>query len=125
MHILLLYRQCYTLTYIRVSLIFFFFFAPSCCVDEVAAQHYRADSLIHFGHACLSDNARLPVLYVFTKSSLDINDSALKVQNLFKSNSQKTVLVYDTAYFHVIGITLLSFSKFISCFLFSFLFVLQ
>lgn len=26
----------------------------SCCVDEVAAQHVQADSVIHYGHACLS-----------------------------------------------------------------------
>lgn len=26
----------------------------SCCVDEVGASHINADSVIHFGHTCLS-----------------------------------------------------------------------
>lgn len=26
----------------------------SCCVDEVAAQHYNADVMVHYGDACLS-----------------------------------------------------------------------
>jgi len=27
---------------------------PSCCVDEVAAQHVNADAVVHYGHACMS-----------------------------------------------------------------------
>lgn len=29
-------------------------FPPSCCVDEVAAQHVNADAIVHYGHACMS-----------------------------------------------------------------------
>uniref|UniRef100_A0A182NVE3 2-(3-amino-3-carboxypropyl)histidine synthase subunit 2 n=1 Tax=Anopheles dirus TaxID=7168 RepID=A0A182NVE3_9DIPT len=43
----------------------------SCCVDEVAASHANADGIVHFGHACLSKVARVPVLYVFFQHALD------------------------------------------------------
>jgi diphthamide biosynthesis protein 2 len=39
----------------------------NCCVDEVAAAHVEADVVVHYGHACLSPTARLPVIYVFPK----------------------------------------------------------
>ncbi|KAG5469526.1 hypothetical protein LSCM1_02749 [Leishmania martiniquensis] len=36
----------------------------SCCPDEITAQHYSADCIVHFGDACMSRSTRLPVLYV-------------------------------------------------------------
>ena len=42
-----------------------------CCVDEVAAEHIGADSIIHFGPACLTPTLRLPTLYIFTVRSLE------------------------------------------------------
>jgi diphthamide biosynthesis enzyme Dph1/Dph2-like protein len=40
---------------VRTSFILtFFMLLFSCCVDEVAAEHIKADALIHYGRACLS-----------------------------------------------------------------------
>ncbi|KAK7201353.1 putative diphthamide synthesis protein [Novymonas esmeraldas] len=36
----------------------------SCCPDEITAQHYTADCIVHFGDACMSRSTRLPVYYV-------------------------------------------------------------
>ena len=36
----------------------------SCCPDEITAQHYMADCIVHFGDACMSRSTRLPVLYI-------------------------------------------------------------
>jgi diphthamide synthase subunit DPH2 len=36
----------------------------SCCPDEITAQHYMADCIVHFGNACMSRSTRLPVLYI-------------------------------------------------------------
>ena len=36
----------------------------SCCPDEITAEHYSAQCIIHFGGACLSKSAKLPVFYV-------------------------------------------------------------
>ncbi|PWN21812.1 hypothetical protein BCV69DRAFT_281737 [Microstroma glucosiphilum] len=48
----------------------------NCCVDEVAAQHVEADVVVHYGHACLSPTARLPVIYVFPKQSVQVEKAA-------------------------------------------------
>lgn len=42
----------------------------TCCVDEVAAEHVNADVVVHYGRACLSPTARLPVIHVFTHHEL-------------------------------------------------------
>ncbi|GFO39956.1 2-(3-amino-3-carboxypropyl)histidine synthase subunit 2 [Plakobranchus ocellatus] len=71
----------------------------SCCVDEVAAQHYKADCVIHFGRACLSPTARLPVLYVFGRLHIDTVKCVAKViETLSPKENTKIVLVYDTPY---------------------------
>ena len=36
----------------------------SCCPDEVTAQHYMSDCIVHFGISCMSRSCRLPVHYV-------------------------------------------------------------
>ncbi|CAE6512824.1 unnamed protein product [Rhizoctonia solani] len=46
----------------------------SCCVDEVAAAHIDADVVVHYGHTCLSPTSRLPVIYVFGKRPIDMQD---------------------------------------------------
>lgn len=36
----------------------------SCCPDEITAQHYGSDCIVHFGSACMSRSTRIPVFYV-------------------------------------------------------------
>ncbi|CCW71452.1 unnamed protein product [Phytomonas sp. Hart1] len=36
----------------------------SCCPDEITAQHYQSDLIVHFGDACMSRSTRLPVIYL-------------------------------------------------------------
>lgn len=36
----------------------------SCCPDEITAQHYMTECIVHFGDACMSRSTRLPVLYI-------------------------------------------------------------
>ncbi|RUS80213.1 hypothetical protein EGW08_012038 [Elysia chlorotica] len=72
----------------------------SCCVDEVGAQHNRADCLIHFGRACLSPTVRLPVLYVFGRSPIDTNQCVFEVKKALTPDT-KVVFVYDTTYNYV------------------------
>ncbi|XP_069128208.1 2-(3-amino-3-carboxypropyl)histidine synthase subunit 2-like [Argopecten irradians] len=75
----------------------------SCCIDEVAAQHYNADSLIHFGRTCLSPTQRLPVLYVFGRARVDVEDCGGKFRELFPDTSSLIVMVYDTIYSQAIN----------------------
>ncbi|KAF7329083.1 2-(3-amino-3-carboxypropyl)histidine synthase subunit 2 [Mycena kentingensis (nom. inval.)] len=68
----------------------------SCCVDEVAAQHVDADAMVHYGYACMSQTSRLPVIYVFGKKAIDIDDCATRMAEIFEGTS--AALRYDVAY---------------------------
>ena len=37
-------------------------FSP-CCVDEVAAAHYSAEAIVHYGHTCLTPTRALPAFH--------------------------------------------------------------
>jgi diphthamide biosynthesis protein 2 len=43
----------------------------SCCVDEVAAEHVRAQCVVHFGPTCFSATERVPALFSLPKQPLD------------------------------------------------------
>lgn len=75
----------------------------SCCVDEVAAQHVDADFLVHYGHTCLSPTARLPVIYVLTKRSIDVQHAASTLASTSRDSldqSKAILLTYDVGYAH-------------------------
>ncbi|KAF9585162.1 Diphthamide biosynthesis protein 2 [Lunasporangiospora selenospora] len=75
----------------------------SCCVDEVAAQHIGADSIIHFGRSCQSPTSRLPVIYVFGKQPVDIQHCAATFDQLFAGDkAKKVILMYDVIYSHCV-----------------------
>ncbi|EST07045.2 Diphthamide synthesis, DPH1/DPH2 [Kalmanozyma brasiliensis GHG001] len=83
-----------------------------CCVDEVAAKHVDADLVVHYGHACLSATARLPVIYVFTKQPLaDVSAAARSLAEQAKQQMcngaaegevKAIVLTYDVSWDHVV-----------------------
>lgn len=75
----------------------------SCCVDEIAAAHVNADSIIHFGHACLSRVTRLPVLYVFPIFEFSSEHFVTALNGLILDKSEKVSLFYDVGYFHALG----------------------
>ncbi|KAJ6524439.1 putative diphthamide synthesis protein-domain-containing protein [Mycena vulgaris] len=70
----------------------------SCCVDEVAAQHVDADAMVHYGHACMSQTSRLPVIYVFGKKPVDVDDCSQRLAGVFEGMG--AILRYDVAYAH-------------------------
>ncbi len=39
--------------------------SPSCCPDEVSANHLNANLIVHYGYACLSPSESVPVVYAF------------------------------------------------------------
>ncbi|KAF5391100.1 hypothetical protein D9757_003177 [Collybiopsis confluens] len=85
--------------------------AGSCCVDEVAAQHIDANALVHYGHACMSQTYRLPVIYVFGKKPIDVEHCVTSLLDSFASTSSSSssnrrnnvVLRHDVAYNHQAG----------------------
>ncbi|KAF9444614.1 diphthamide biosynthesis protein [Macrolepiota fuliginosa MF-IS2] len=78
----------------------------SCCVDEVAAQHANADAMVHYGHACMSLTSRLPVIYVFGKKKLDIEQCVSRLVEAYKSHTPDcppkiAAFRYEVAYSHL------------------------
>ena len=73
----------------------------SCCVDVVAAEHYDADSIIHFGHSCLSLVDKLSVFYVFEKLPLDVNSVKTEIESL--NITQRLIVLYDCSYSYLHG----------------------
>jgi len=71
----------------------------SCCVDEVAAQHGLAAAIVHFGPSCLSPPSYLPVLFIFGKESIDIEDLLEKCVSTFPTSSDLLFLL-DPLYSH-------------------------
>lgn len=75
----------------------------SCCVDEVAAEHTDADVVVHYGRACLSPTARLPVIYVFTAKSLHLDGVVASFKETYPPSSraeEKVCLMADIPYSH-------------------------
>ena len=70
----------------------------SCCVDEVAAEHVNADAVVHYGRACLSPTVRLPVLHVFTYTSLDISQVVSSFKEAIPKHDTRVVLTADIPY---------------------------
>lgn len=69
-----------------------------CCVDEVAAEHVGADSVIHFGHTCLTPTRRLPVLQVFTVLEVDPSDLVDRIQSELSPEDKEVLVFYDVQY---------------------------
>lgn len=65
----------------------------SCCVDEIAAEHADAEAVVHYGRACLSPTARLPVLHIFTKQELDYDAVCEAFEKEFDNKKDEKVVV--------------------------------
>jgi diphthamide biosynthesis protein 2 len=70
----------------------------SCCVDEIAAEHIDADAVVHYGRACLSPTARLPVLHIFTTRDLDYESVVKAFTETFEDRDVKIILTADVSY---------------------------
>ncbi|KAF2423392.1 diphthamide biosynthesis protein [Tothia fuscella] len=70
----------------------------ACCVDEIAADHVDAEVVVHYGRSCLSPTARLPVIYVFTEKSLDIDSTVDAFKTTYPKKDEKVVLMADIPY---------------------------
>jgi len=74
----------------------------SCCVDEIAAAHVDADSVIHFGNACRSKASRLPVLYLYPELPLEVPAMLKQLGTLQPECGEREVCIYfDIGYQHL------------------------
>lgn len=72
----------------------------SCCIDEVAAEHVKADALVHFGHTCLSYPSRLPVCFIFGNEPCPLHRLEEGLRLTFRSQETKIIVVFDVQYDH-------------------------
>ncbi|MCJ1276232.1 Diphthamide biosynthesis protein 2 [Puttea exsequens] len=71
----------------------------ACCVDEIAAEHVAADAVVHYGRACLSPTARIPVIHVFTVQPISsISGLVQSFMDVYKDKREKVVLIADVTY---------------------------
>lgn len=70
----------------------------TCCVDEVAAEHVDADVVVHYGRACLSPTARLPVIHVFTRRHLDHGAVIAAFEESYPDKDEKVLIAADITY---------------------------
>ncbi|MCJ1255045.1 Diphthamide biosynthesis protein 2 [Lignoscripta atroalba] len=70
----------------------------ACCVDEIAAEHVDADVVVHYGRACLSPTARLPVIHVFTSQPLDLDLLIKAFKGTYKDCQEQVILMADVIY---------------------------
>ncbi|OJD24860.1 diphthamide biosynthesis protein 2 [Blastomyces percursus] len=75
----------------------------TCCVDEVAAEHVNADVVVHYGRACLSPTARLPVIYVFTRGELDAAPLIEAFKETYPNREEKVVIAADAIFADYVG----------------------
>ena len=78
----------------------------ACCVDEIAAEHISADAVVHYGRACLSPTAKMPVIHIFTIQQLRDQASLIQdFQNFYVDRQAKVILMADVTYqYHLRGI---------------------
>ncbi|KAL8773192.1 MAG: hypothetical protein Q9209_001868 [Squamulea sp. 1 TL-2023] len=70
----------------------------ACCVDEIAAEHVDADLVVHYGRACLSPTARLPVIHVFTYQPLEVDLVVESFKSIYSDYDQAIILTADVTY---------------------------
>ncbi|KAL8994510.1 MAG: hypothetical protein Q9169_005539 [Polycauliona sp. 2 TL-2023] len=70
----------------------------ACCVDEIAAEHVDADVVVHYGRACLSPTARLPVIHVFTRQSLAVDRMIESFKSTYSDRNQAIILMADVTF---------------------------
>lgn len=98
-----MYGDCAMVSGVRSTLLIYILHGCSCCVDEIAAEHAKCDSIIHFGSSCLSPSSRLPVALVFpVAEDFDAEDCCTQIRRLMETQKE-AIILYDTEYFPVLG----------------------
>lgn len=70
----------------------------ACCVDEIAAEHVNADVVVHYGRACLSPTARIPVIHIFTVQPLTQRAELIRDFKGYYGKELKIILMADVTH---------------------------
>lgn len=73
----------------------------ACCVDEIAAEHINADAVVHYGRACLSPTARIPVIHIFTVRQLQGQSCLIQdFEDYYVNHQARVIIMADVTYQH-------------------------
>ena len=71
----------------------------ACCVDEIAAEHVSADAVVHYGRACLSPTAKIPVIHIFTIQQFQDQASLIQdFEEFYPHHQAKVIVMADVTY---------------------------
>ncbi|TID30354.1 hypothetical protein CANINC_001056 [Pichia inconspicua] len=73
-----------------------------CCIDEVAAEHVKADIVVHFGDACLTPVEKISSCYVLGRPYIDLSRLIQKFEETYSDKESKIVLMADASYSYVL-----------------------
>lgn len=73
-----------------------------CCIDEVAAEHVKADIVVHFGDACLNPVEKIESCYVFGKPYINLEELVQTFKINYSDTSDKVVLMANTPYSYIL-----------------------
>lgn len=76
----------------------------------MAASHFCADAIIHFGHACFSKVNNYPVFYVFMHLPIDVSIFGDRMYGTFSESSRKFLVFYSDEYYYELSTCLISFT---------------
>lgn len=73
----------------------------SCCIDLIAAQHYGADALVHYGNACFTPTNDVPIPVYFVLDKMAVTDDGLEAVNCqVNQTNNPLIIAYDPGYHH-------------------------
>ena len=73
-----------------------------CCIDEVAAEHIKADIVVHFGDACLNPVDKIQSCYVFGKPFIDFEKLVQTFTDAYTDKEEKVAVMADTPHSYIL-----------------------
>lgn len=73
-----------------------------CCVDEVAAEHVKADIVVHFGDACLTPVEKIASCYVFGRPYINLAKLIEAFKLCYTDTTAKIIVMADTPYSYIL-----------------------
>ena len=72
-------------------------------VDEIAAQHIKADLIIHYGKTALTTSSTTKTLFVFGRKCLDCDQVCSIFHATYSNNNTKVLLMVQPQWYHAAG----------------------
>lgn len=75
----------------------------SCCIDEVAAAHVKAECVVHYGPACFTRTSRLPVRFILGQAPIDVADCGKQLSDFVANIASPVLVLHELVYAYAIS----------------------